>query len=169
MHQGCICIFLFFFSCSVGIWSTNVLVNNKSSIFSAPSTFQKFFPLVEWIQRIPSTQRNNRFCSTLDQWLSDPGRSSVRSCYSSPQNLQQRPSHWEWNPGSLPWAHMTPVSNPSLPPAHVYSALPLIPSQPCLCRQATLLRRLVVLGPGSLLPDRHMACFFTSCPSLLKY
>lgn len=64
----------------------------------------------------------------------------------------------EWNPGSLPRSTTTPPSNPSHTLAHIHRALPpppLILSQPCGRRQATLLRPLVFFC--SLCPESPFA------------
>lgn len=63
-------------------------------LFSAPSIFQKFFLVTDYIQRIPASQRKKGSCSSLDKRTgvqSDPGRTHVRSCNCSAQNPATAP------------------------------------------------------------------------------
>ena len=79
-------------------------------LFSAPSIFQKFFLVTDYIQRIPASQRKKGSCCSLDKRTgvqSDPGRTHVRSCNCSAQNPATAP-------GSLAQSTMTPSSNPSV-------------------------------------------------------
>ena len=87
-------------------------------LFSAPSLFQKFLLVTDYIQRIPASQRKKGSCCSLDKRTgvhSDPGRTHVRSCNCSAQNPATAP-------GSLAQSTVTPCSNPSHTGAHVYRA-----------------------------------------------